>query len=118
MRARIALRALQTSYATCGSWFLDDLNLRQLVAAFLEVARLARFRFSEGLFSWTLKSRSIICWLGLHACTSARALSLSHFPFSPWPWPRGVNPRAPMGAHRACPHCITRITNLRRGVCW
>ena len=83
MRARIALRALQTSYATCGSWFLDDLNLRQLVAAFLEVARLARFRFSEGLFSWTLKSRSIICWLGLHACTSARARFLI------FPSPRG-----------------------------
>ena len=62
MRARIALRALQTSDAACVGRLLDDLNLRQLVAAFLEVARLARLRFSEGLFSWTLRSRSIICW--------------------------------------------------------
>ena len=27
----------------------------------------------------------------------------------PWPWPRYVNARAPMGEHRACPHCITRF---------
>ena len=62
MRARIALRALQTSDAACVGRLLDDLNLQQLVAVFLEVARLARLRFFEGLFSWTLRSRSIICW--------------------------------------------------------
>ena len=39
MRARIALRASQPSDAACVGRLLDDLNLRQLVAAFLEVAR-------------------------------------------------------------------------------
>ena len=62
VRARIALRALQTSYAACVGRLLDDLNLRQLVAAFLEVARLARLPFLPGLFPWALSTCSDICW--------------------------------------------------------
>ena len=88
MRARIALRALQTSDAACVGRLLDDLNLQQLVAVFLEVARLARLRFFEGLFPWTLRSRSIICWYRGVGSTSPL------FPLWPLPFLPGLFPWA------------------------